>query len=79
MNEKGKTRKRCYKNRYAVEKVFGSICDDCPKQQECYEASEVRYCEICDRTLEREGLFSGLCNKCYEEGINEEQWERTQV
>jgi len=29
-------RKRCFKNRYAVEKVFGSICDDCPKQSECY-------------------------------------------
>jgi len=34
--QKAKKRKRCYKNRYDVRKVFGSICDDCPKQAECY-------------------------------------------
>jgi len=29
-------RKRCFKHRVDVRKVFGSTCDDCPKQAECY-------------------------------------------
>jgi hypothetical protein len=37
--------KRCFKNRYNIEKVFGSICDGCPKHSECYPQEQTVYDE----------------------------------